>query len=352
MSAFRNCARAFVLASVFTLVVGCGSPTRIPEPRIDSPPLPFVVSLSIPEDRTDRSTEIGGEGDDSRLELPVDRQAIGRRLEEWCGRAVPCTRVEVRQEAPESAIASARQSGADLLVIVRELDRPRYEFAARSGWFLPNTVLWFFLGFPSFWVRDRIYSLRWDIDFEVYSVPSGERLYVIRESLEESVPLHLADRGWTAPALWTPPGFYEGPDTSRALVPFIEDRLVERLIRFVQQEPTRSGEIGIDVFAPASGDTPVFRAKVSSARPLEAAQLTLAGETVWSRNVLTMPSGERAGERWIYNLAVPIAPESAGLLRFFVRQASRNPEADPVPIGTKARWDASRTLRYPSQVMK
>jgi hypothetical protein len=176
--------------------------------------------------------------------LPIDPARLARTIHAEFERLRVCTEVDVVEDAASRGGASpagappagADEAPADLLLTLEAPSPPTYAFSHRTGWFLPNTLLWFFAGFPSFWVADRVYGIHWDVRFRLGSIPAHRELRDVPHPLHDERALNVAERGWTAQVLYTPPGLYDGPNTARVLAPQVESWLAGQLATFVKGE--------------------------------------------------------------------------------------------------------------------
>jgi hypothetical protein len=258
-------------------------------------------------------------------------------------------------------VAGAEAAGDDLVVHVEQAaGPPTYAFTHRTGWFLPNTLLWFGLGFPSFWVRDRVYEVRWDVKLRVRSAPAHAELPEVHAySLREERALHLAERGWTAHVLYTPPGLYEGPDTPAVLAGVVERWLVRQLAAFIKAE---SGALPFDVriaiaspgnLTALSARDAALRLCIESPTVLERIRIELDGAVLWEKDPLTMvratkgPDAPGGTGGFIYERHIPL-DVSPG--EHEVRVLARRRHENTVPVsGSAPTWSATRTVRFAAE---
>jgi hypothetical protein len=176
-------------------------------------------------------------------------------------------------------------------------------------------LLWLCLGFPSFYVADRIYALEGEAALRVNVASAGRDVReVYRYRLGEERALDVTDRGWTAQVLYTPPGFYEGPGAGRALEPAVDAWLARRLASFVKTELEKlPSDVRIAIESPANLETVAagegrVRATVTSRAVLERLRIELDGRALLEKDALTMMRARRPGNRaepLTYDLDVP-----------------------------------------------
>jgi hypothetical protein len=252
-------------------------------------------------------------------------------------------------------------SSADLLLELDPVGEPTYAFAYRNGWFFPNTFLWFLAGFPSFWIADRVYAVRWDLTLKVSLACGRGPPQTVRLSLEEEKALSISEQGWTASALYTPPGFYEGPQAARSLSHLVEGWIVEEIVGFLKSESAKVGvlsslsDVDIRVESPQTLSTvnageAVFAASIESPTLLERLRIEVDGAPALELSPLNMPKASRVpargrdGEAFEYKVRLPIdgSPGQHGVRVFALRRGE--PAARGLEPGTA--WSASRSIRF------
>lgn len=325
----RSFRRRGTLALAAALCAGCSS---APERRLPPPPsrpLPCVVRVVLP-----------APGDElAPGELRLDALNVEREL----GRAS----VEARLATAISVVsgdAAVAADGADIELRLACRTAPSFSFSRRNGWFLPNTLLWFFGGFPSFWVADRAYQIQWDAELRFLCAATGDQIGGADLSLRRELALSIIDRGWTAEVLYTPPGFYEGPTTAAALQAHVEAWLVGEL---ASQLAGHAGKlraaVELDVATADAGQG--ARIVVRSPTVLERLRLELDRIPIYEKDPLTMIKAARSRDgRWEYDVQVPLrAGPGEHVLRAF---ALRHGESAARPPADGARWSATRTVRF------
>jgi hypothetical protein len=351
----RCVVRSIGLASA-ALLLSCSGPEHVEVP-VAATPLPCVVFVVFPAEialeRDGKRIDVSAI-DDAANPLSIDR----RRIAELVTRAgvAPrlATRVVTILAERSEALERARREGGDLIIEVTELDPASFGPTGRNGWFVPNTLLWFILGFPSLWVADRIYGVTWDVELTIRDGATGERLLVVRESLREERELSVLDRGWAVSTLWTPPAFYDGTRTGRALAPIAEEWIAARIIAWLESEarsPRLSRDVEIDISEPLNGSTIASRsfrlvAEVRSRRPLEGLRVDVNEVRQIFRTPLDMPSSRierEAGGLWhIVRIAVELdGVPGTNTVRVFARSRA---DSAPVLSGNPVVWSATRTL--------
>ena len=276
-------------------------------------PLPYVVWVNPPfgasaapgteaaesASVSDDSRDAASPRDSASLPLPVNYARLSRLLEEASSKGSLTTELDVLQ-APglpvATALRRAREGNADLLVHLENVTPPTYRYLRRNGWFVPNTIMWFFLGFPSFWVSDRVYELSWSLRMSVYSVADGRRLTEEAALVwREERPSSLVERGWTSKALYTPPGMYEGPNSAQALAPEGETWLAAELLGWLEAgslASLRALRPQISIQAPKNlasvSGTVNLRATILSREALSDFEVFLNDEIIYSRDAPRM----------------------------------------------------------------
>ncbi|MBI4586565.1 MAG: hypothetical protein HY717_21350 [Planctomycetes bacterium] len=185
---------------------------------------------------------------------------------------------------PREAFQEAQELGADLLLEARFPRLPACRFSRRTAWFIPNTLLWFFVGFPSWWVRDSVYEVQWDVDFTISSVPARKIIQSSYQPFLEEKPVSVSEQGWTWTALITPPGYYEGPKVPSSLAPLVEEKMEEYLLRFLENTPL---PFPVDIHL-AAEDPTRLQVEIKSPTPLEKFRLEVDGRVILEKNPLTM----------------------------------------------------------------
>jgi len=333
----RSLAALACLGFLTAAGAGCASgPPPVALRPSGKPPLDCVVRFVVPAPAGERA----------RGELRLDPVSLERAIHEAFEPSRACTGVTFAVKGEESSA-----DGADLELELESPTPPTYAFSRRTGWFIPNTLLWFFGGFPSFWVADRAYEVQWDARLRFRSASTGRELKAVDLPLREESVLSIIDRGWTLPVLYTPPGLYEGPQTSTALESRLEAWLVGALLERLDADGRGLvGEVEIDIDSPgnlATASEPiVLRARVQSPAVLERLRVELDRVPVYERDALTMIKAARSadGSRYEYDLSVPLnAPPGEHLLRI---HALRRGESAAGPDGRTAAWSATRSVRF------
>ncbi len=359
--------------ALLLLAPGCGgAPSRDDARWSRLPPAPCVVRIVLPAALGDAAPP------PEKLEgaLPIDPARLARTIRTELERRRVCTEVDVVDEAAsrsDASSASASPAGkddspADLLLTIEAPSPPTYAFSRRTGWFLPNTLLWFFAGFPSFWVADRVYGIHWDVRFRLGSIPGRRELRDVPHPLHDERALNVAERGWTAQVLYTPPGLYEGPDTARVLASQVESWLAGQLAAFVKGEAASLPfDVDIEIESPVNlalvGPAGLeLRARIRSPAVLERLRVELDGEAIFERDALTMmkasrsprPGGGSSGEsgggsgRYEYALKLPLdATGGEHRLRVLaLRSGEAGPGAAAGAGGASVDWSASSTVGF------
>ncbi|MBI4603838.1 MAG: hypothetical protein HY721_17930 [Planctomycetes bacterium] len=329
---------------------GCASAERDAGWPGPSAPLPYVVRVVLPQ--------LAQPGEEGRDQVPVSLARLEQAIRAEFDERRACTEVRIvhAATAEEEGGADARGAWArdvDVEIEFKSRGAPAYAFAGRSAWFIPNTVLWFLIGFPSFWVPDRIYRVRWQGAFQVRYPPARRELPEAKDSLEEDCSLHILERGWTPRALYTPPGLHEGPETAAALAPLVERWLVRELGRLLARvDEALPLDVAISILHPANlGVVPpggvVLRCSIAASTPLEHVRLELDGRSVWEReqvNMVRATREPRGGDGVGYEYAIELPLDlGAGEHRLRVL-ALRSGEG--AVQGAAPRWSASRTIRF------
>jgi hypothetical protein len=328
------------------------------------PPLPCLVCVVLPESPQEEAEPEGSP--QGTLRLDPDRLAKSIESEFRDLRVSTDVRVVTRAEAGSPPGSSDEMEGidanADLLLEIEPAGPPAFGYAYRNGWFLPNTFLWFLLGFPSFWIADRVYDVRWDVTLKVSRACARGQPQTVRLSLETERALSLSDQGWTATALYTPPGFYEGPQVSRSLTHLVEGWLVEELVGFLKSESGKPGvlallsDVEIRIESPenlsmVSPGEAVLSASIASSTLLERLRIEVDGEPVLERSPLNMLKASRrvfarspeAGA-FEYKVRLPIhgSPGEHSVRVFALR--SGEPAVPGLEHGRA--WSVSRSIRF------
>ena len=313
-------------ASVLALVGGCQSPPGDEDFHVDRP-LPYRIFVYVdhreemaepapPETAPAETANGDGMGEtDSTGILKVDPRRIERDIRSTAAEYKLCTQIllpEAEDQDMKAALAAARRDGADLFLHVESFEPPRYSFSHGNAWFLPNTVLWFILGFPSFWVRDSVYEIEWRGRFNLRSVPemvTGMELAPLAHKdfeLKEPFDLNLSERGFDSKAWYTPPAFYEGPKTNQTLTPRAEALLARKLLDFLTDENTSfsaDGEVNIEIGAPENlspvrvGETRI-KVSISSQTPLRLVRFEVDGVLRKEQSSVSMSPEERHAYPW------------------------------------------------------
>ncbi len=333
-----------------SVAAGCAaSPRTVVEPW-SAPPLPYVIYVALPE---------ALDAEEGSGIVAIDSDRLRGALQEAIGGIGACTRLRVIQASGETAWKVASEGDADLLVEVVPRGLPEYRFRRRNHWFIPNTLLWFMVGFPSFWLPDRVYSIDWGVAFRASHVPSEGSENTFETglyALERERALHLASRGWKAPALYTPPGFYEGPDTPRALAPDVEQWLVEQARAYLEFEVPRlpfSVDISIQspenlaTFSPAADAGPRLEAEITTPTPLQRLRVLVDNKTLLSLSPYDMIESARDRGRHRYRLErdlhVDPGPHEIRILALESRHSDQG--APIVDVGA-SHCSASKTVRF------
>jgi hypothetical protein len=342
----RRCPAFPLLLLLLPYFAGCASS---PPPDDDTrwlrlPRAPYIVRVILPEATRDGGSDV----------LPLNSTRLERSILDEFERLRVCTAVEVTRadETPDGL-------PPDLELRIDAMDSPTYAFARRTGWFVPNAILWFFAGFPSFWVRDRVYGVDWNVRCTLSSIPAERELQVVALPLEQERALNITERGWTSKVLYTPPGLYEGPDTAAVLARDVESWLVAGLVEVLK---VRAAALPFDVEiavepprAPAPADATNFSAQelrvvIQSPRVLERVRVELDGSGVLEMDALNMMRAKRAprgaGASWLeYPIGIPLAlPAGEHVVRVF---ALRSAESDETGRRSKRpAWSASKSVRF------
>jgi hypothetical protein len=146
-----------------------------------------------------------------------------------------------------------------------------------------------------------VYELHWRSRLHARSLAAESELTGEGRvlSLRKKHPSNLLERGWTARALYTPPGFYDGPNLPQALRPLIEDWLVRETMAFLKAEsesPSLPHPIKITIHAPANlgrvaAKEAAVRVSLRSPTPLERIRIELDGERLAESRTVGIPSG-------------------------------------------------------------
>lgn len=225
-------------ALLFGLVAGCQSPESAEEFKVGrSLPYRIYIYVDVPMSNQDEPT--GDQEKATTTAIPVDAQNIEEEIVEVAGPLKLCTEIvsrETSEQDLEASLEDAREKGADLVLRV-ECRGPEYRFSHRNAWFLPNTILWFVLGFPSFYVSDREYEVKCDIRYHLYAT-NGKELGTSTEpiTLSTHVPLSVVERDFSVEALYMPPGFFRGSDFGDKLTQDAEDLLKKEIIDMLKED--------------------------------------------------------------------------------------------------------------------
>ena len=329
-------APSLVLAG--TVLASCAGPTVTTiAPREFSSPLPYSLlidlgSLSQARDGERRETE----NDGLTLRTVALEQALRQEFEKdpFCALL---SFSERRHPDLDSLRAAARRRNADVILYVDSERPPVARFSHNSNWFLPNTFLWFLAGFPSFWVRDRVYEMEWRGDLVVEAVGTGDELLREQFVLERLFPLNLAEQGFTARALYTPPGFYDGPELRPLLGRHAETWIVDRALALLHREhldPAFDWPVKIAVTrrdARRRGTTARLRFDVVSKRPLTRFRVDVDQITVAERDRFSLrPRGRTVDGGRRYRFEIDVPHKSSGQRK-----------------GRDANWESSRTMIVP-----
>lgn len=332
-----------VLALGAVCLVGCRTvPEGTPAHIASLAPLPSVVLVVLPE------PSVPGEATALRWEPRRLEGRIVKAFEE--SRA--CTKVEVTWPG-----AAPPALPADLQVLVESRVGPSHAFAGRTGWFVPSSILWFFLGFPSFWIADRAYRVEGDLQLRLRS-GAGEELKRLVRPLRTECRLNLFDRGWSPEVLWTPPGLFEGSETLHALQEHADAWLVQRLLECVKEDATGINEgLSIEIQSPSNlerlrGPEQMARALIQSTSVLERIQVTLDGKILFAQDPLTMMRATREPQAgrgsFEYELRIPVRAQTG---EHFLRvAATRSASGQPRGPGA-AGLSLSRTIRFTTEVV-
>ncbi len=319
--------------AAISLAVACGC-GAVPEYELDGDrrdaPLPYSVYVYIESAPADDDPQA------TTRDLPLNPTRLSDRIlaaQDELNLVASLTVAPPEVATLESARVDALRVGADVFLRWESPQPAAYRFSHRSAWFLPNTALWFIAGFPSFWVRDRIYEIEWRGEWVLESLLSGREERAARE-LSAEVPLHLSERGFSAAALYTPPGFYEGPDVGRLLAPVAESWLTRELATALRDTLERAGgNAGIEVQLARNGDR--FELAIASSSPLRRLRLDEAGRTLAEWDAINMPRPKTSG--------------GDGSRRYSLRIDAQKLAAATAAGGRRAtarvRWDTSRTFR-------
>ena len=334
---------------------GCRStaPSLAEDARLKAiPPLPCSISVIFPVPPGEGLIAEPGV-------LPVDWDRLEDSLvSEFEGLRVS---TDVSVLRPTGASEDLRPASADLILELDPGGPPTYAFAYRNTWFFPNTFLWFLAGFPSFWIADRVYQVRWDVNLKVSAACGRGGPQTVRLRLERDQALSVAEQGWTAKVLYTPPGFYEGPNATESLVSLAETWLVDELAGFLKSESERPAvlsllsDVGISIgspqnFADVSAGGASLEMAIHSPTLLERLRVEVDGERVLEKNPLTMPRASRIPSRgtpndvFAYEFRAPLA-EAPGehLVRILAARSEEGAARDSESVQT---WSATRTIRY------
>lgn len=320
-----------------TVTTGCSSG---PQPKRSQPstfqPLAWAIRVVLP---TPPAQSASGE-------LRLDALSLERSLRTAFAESRVATSVSVIEDGTGVA------DEADLELRVECRAPATFAFSGRTGWFIPNTLLWFFGGFPSFWVADRAYAVEWDAQLRFRAATTARELKTVDLSLRSDIELNIVDRGWTAEVLYTPPGLYEGPQTASTLEARLETWLVNELIAALTAYGQQlSDEVEILVESPANlGTLPAAglaaRVLMRSPTVLERLRLEIDHVTVYEKDALTMVRATRLAVdgRHEYDIRLPLRLQPGEHL--LQVQALRRGETDPGLDGRGAAWSATRSVRF------
>ncbi len=322
--------------ALFLLLTGCSSgPEAISERLEMMGPAPFAVRIVLPV----LTGTVGETG------VRIDLARLERTLRDELARSRACTLFTVVNGEEAGSARLEEQLDADIELRVEAPRPPSQAFSRRTGWFVPNTLLWFFGGFPSFWVADRAYELAWDASLSLRSASTGRELRKIEAVLREERLLNVFERGWTAEVLYTPPGLYEGPGAGDVLALRAEEWLVRRLVDCVKEESLR---IPFDVQIEVESVREEVSVRLRSPTVIERLRIEVNGAPVFERDALTMVKARRIraigvnGDSYEYSIRLPVrkAPEDQILRVMALRTED--------PSAGHEGWSASRTVKLRS----
>jgi hypothetical protein len=344
--------RGAALFALAALLGGCGAGPSIEAERWRAAgPLPYVVCIALP---AAASLETGPG------ELRLDGERLKGSLRAAFERFEVATALELMEGGGGqggAALEEAERRGADLLIVVEPSAPPRFRFSHRNGWFVPNLFLWFFAGFPSFWVRDRVYEVSWDVTFALHAMASGRALPATLNRLAAERSLSLAEQGWTAKALYTPPGFHEGPEAGRSLAPEVEGWLAGQLVAFLGREaesPSLPFPLHIAIASPRNlsahpSGAVMLELTIESPAPLERLRVELDGEPLEGLDLdplsMLAPAARPGPDQGLYRyeITAPLEP-SPGAHRLRVLALEARPQAERGV--QRRRWSASQTIGF------
>ncbi len=327
-------------------IVGCQGLSPLPgRNEVFPAPRPYLLGLAPPVVIQRESRDSGG-----LPEIPLDTAQLGRSIFATMEREGIFSKV-VELEASgneEACLKEAFDKKMDLALLIRLRGQPTYRFARRTSWFIPNTLVWFFLGFPSWWVRDRVYEVQWDVDFVLYSVSAKQVLQTSFQPFREAKALSVSDQGWNWKALITPPGYYEGSDLTSALAPVVEEKMAEHILAFLENTPLRL-PVKLSLREEKTGDKPGILVEVRSPTTLERFRLEVDGRPVVERNPLNLwpPAqkvSEEGNETWyFYSRRFTLDQLPPGEHRVRVLVLAGNEDARIVLLDARC-WSASQTI--------
>ncbi|MCZ6692117.1 MAG: caspase family protein [Planctomycetota bacterium] len=140
-----------------------------------------------------------GEGAPDSWAVEMDRHAIAsvrEELEDALDQESLFEDLIVLPEVPGSdPFQAAWDQRADLLIDV-EIRGYRASYVKRTGWFVPNLLIWGYAWIPSWWVADERYRVEMEVRVSITSVHTGRKVWEQTYTPSHDRDLDDWERGW------------------------------------------------------------------------------------------------------------------------------------------------------------